>query len=63
MKNELVEYDICKTIARIEEIAETVKILDLINPTSKTTGLMAELLWRVKRLELEPYDITNEGIS
>jgi len=58
MNNEFDEMDIFQTVARIRVIAEEIKTLDIIDPTSRTMNLLAELLWRVKKLEIEPFDLS-----
>ena len=55
--NELEELDIFSTIERIQEISTEIKLTDLINPTSRQMGLIAELLWRVERINISPIDI------
>ena len=40
--------DIYTNIARCKEIADKLKILDIIDPTSKNVSLIAELVYRVK---------------
>ena len=54
--NELEELDIFSTIARLQEIAEEIKLTDLINLSSRQMGLVAELLWRVDRIRISPID-------
>ena len=53
----LEELDIFTTIDRIQEISTEIKLTDLINPTSRQMGLIAELLWRVERINISPIDI------
>ena len=55
--NELEELDIFRTIERMQEISTEIKLTDLINPTSRQMGLIAELLWRVERINISPIDI------
>tara|TARA_Y100001951_G_scaffold20838_1_gene15833 strand:+ start:177 stop:398 length:222 start_codon:yes stop_codon:yes gene_type:complete len=55
--DELEELDIFSTIDRIQEISTEIKLTDLINPTSRQMGLIAELLWRVERINISPIDI------
>ena len=54
--NEFEELDIFSTIERLQEIAEEIKLTDLINLSSRQMGLVAELLWRVKRIKISPVD-------
>lgn len=55
--DELEELDIFSTIERIQEIAKEIQLTDLIDPTSRQMGLIAELLWRVERINISPIDI------
>ena len=55
--DQLEELDIFSTIERIQEISKEIKLTDLINPTSRQMGLIAELLWRVERINISPIDI------
>ena len=50
------ELDIFQTIDRIQEIANEIKFTDLVNLSSRQMGLIAELLWRVKRINISPVD-------
>ena len=50
------ELDIFSTIERLQEIAEEIKLTDLINLSSRQMGLVAELLWRVDRIRISPID-------
>ena len=54
--NEFDELDIFSTIERLQEIAEEIKLTDLINLSSRQMGLVAELLWRVDRIRISPID-------
>ena len=54
--NEFEELDIFSTIERLQEIAEEIKLTDLINLSSRQMGLVAELLWRVDRIRISPID-------
>ena len=54
--NEFEELDIFSTIERLQEIAEEIKLTDLINLSSRQMGMVAELLWRVHRIEISPID-------
>jgi len=49
--------DVYENIERCKEISQDLNITDVINPTSKEIGLLAELLYRVKNMpELEIVD-------
>ena len=49
--------DVYENIERCKEISQDLNITDVINPTSKEIGLLAELLYRVKNMpELEILD-------
>ena len=50
------ELDIFQTIDRIQEIANEINFTDLVNLSSRQMGLIAELLWRVKRFNISPVD-------
>ena len=50
------ELDIFQTIDRIQEIANEINFTDLVNLSSRQMGLIAELLWRVKRINISPVD-------
>ena len=50
------ELDIFQTIDRIQEIAKEINFTDLVNLSSRQMGLIAELLWRVKRINISPVD-------
>ena len=54
--DEFEELDIFQTIDRIQEIANEINFTDLINLSSRQMGLIAELLWRVKRINISPVD-------
>jgi len=54
--NEFEEMDIFSTIERLQEIAEEIKLTDLINLSSRQMGMVAELLWRVDRIRISPID-------
>ena len=54
--NEFEELDIFSTIERLQEIAEEIKLTDLINLSSRQMGMVAELLWRVDRIRISPID-------
>jgi len=54
--DEFEELDIFQTIDRIQEIANEVSLTDLVNLSSRQMGLIAELLWRVKRINISPVD-------
>ena len=54
--NEFEELDIFSTIERLQEIAEEIKLTDLINLSSRQMGLVAELLWRVDRIRISRID-------
>jgi len=54
--NEFEELDIFSTIERLQEIAEEIKLTDLISLSSRQMGMVAELLWRVHRIEISPID-------
>ena len=50
------ELDIFQTIDRIQEIANEINFTVLVNLSSRQMGLIAELLWRVKRINISPVD-------
>ncbi len=50
------ELDSFQTIDRIQEIANEINFTDLVNLSSRQMGLIAELLWRVKRINISPVD-------
>ena len=50
------DLDIFSTVNRLQEIAKEVKFADLVDLSSKQMGLVAELLWRVKRIKISPID-------
>ena len=50
------ELDIFNTIERLQEIAEEIKLSDLLNLSSRQMGMVAELLWRVDRIRISPID-------
>ena len=50
------ELDIFQTIDRIQEIANEINFTDLVNLSSRQMWLIAELLWRVKRINISPVD-------
>ena len=54
--DEFEELDIFQTIDRIQEIANEISLTDLVNLSSRQMGLIAELLWRVKRINISPVD-------
>ena len=54
--DEFEELDIFNTIERLQEIAEEIKLTDLINLSSRQMGMVAELLWRVDRIRISPID-------
>ena len=54
--DEFEELDIFQTIDIIQEIANEVSLTDLVNLSSRQMGLIAELLWRVKRIKISPVD-------
>ena len=54
--NEFEELDIFSTIERLQEIAEEIKLTDLLSLSSRQMGMVAELLWRVHRIEISPID-------
>ena len=54
--NEFEELDIFSTIERLQEIAEEIKLTDLLSLSSRQKGMVAELLWRVHRIEISPID-------
>ncbi len=54
--NEFEELDIFRTIERLQEIAEEIKLTDLINLTSRQMVMVAELLWRVQKIRISPID-------
>mgnify|MGYP005814678509 FL=1 len=54
--NEFEELDIFSTIERLQEIAEEIKLSDLLNLSSRQMGMVAELLWRVDRIRISPID-------
>ena len=54
--NEFEELDIFSTIERLQEIAEEIKLSDLLSLSSRQMGMVAELLWRVHRIEISPID-------
>jgi len=54
--NEFEELDIFRTIERLQEIAEEIKLTDLLSLSSRQMGLVAELLWRVDRIKISPID-------
>ena len=50
------DLDIFSTVNRLQEIAKEIKFADLVDLSSKQMGLVAELLWRVKRIKISPID-------
>ena len=54
--DEFEELDIFSTIERLQEIADEIKLTDLINLSSRQMGLVAELLWRIQRIRIRPID-------
>ena len=50
------ELDIFSTIKRLQEIADEIKFSDLVSLSSRQMGMIAELLWRVHRIEISPID-------
>ena len=54
--NEFEELDIFSNIERLQEIAEEIKLSDLLSLSSRQMGMVAELLWRVHRIEISPID-------
>ncbi len=54
--DEFEELDIFSTIERLQEIADEIKLTDLINLSSRQMGLVAELLWRIQRIRISPID-------
>ena len=54
--NDFEELDIFSTIKRLQEIADEIKLSDLVSLSSRQMGMVAELLWRVHRIEISPID-------
>ena len=50
------ELDIFSTIERLQEIADEIKLSDLVSLSSRQMGMVAELLWRIHRIEISPID-------
>ena len=50
------DLDIFSTVNRLQEIAKEIKFADLVDLSSRQMGLVAELLWRVKRIKISPID-------
>ena len=50
------ELDIFSTIERLQEIANDIRFSDLVSLSSRQMGMVAELLWRVKRIKISPID-------
>jgi len=62
LRKEIVVGDPQFNIAKCKELANEIKITDVIDPTSKQIGMLAELLFRVKEIpDLELIEI--EGIA
>ena len=52
--------DVVSNIDKCKDIAKEIKIIDIINPTSRQIGMLAELLYRVKNMpDLEKLDNTS----
>ncbi len=49
--------DIVSTIKRVQEIADEIQMNDLLSLSSRQMGLVAELLWRVKGIEISHVDM------
>ena len=54
--NDFEELDIFSTIKRLQEIADEIKFSDLVSLSSRQMGMVAELLWRIHRIEISPID-------
>ena len=50
------ELDIFSTVERLQEIANDIRFSDLVSLSSRQMGMVAELLWRVKRIKISPID-------
>ena len=62
LMGEIIVGDPQFNIAKCKELANEIKITDVIDPSSKQIGQLAELLFRVKEIpDLELIDI--EGIA
>ena len=54
--NDFEELDIFSTIKRLQEIADEIKLSDLVSLSSRQMGMVAELLWRIQRIKISPID-------
>jgi hypothetical protein len=62
LSREIIIGDPAYNISRCKELAEELKITDVVDPSGRQIGMLAELLYRVKEIpELEIIDI--EGIA
>jgi len=62
LSREIIIGDPAHNITRCKELAEELKITDVVDPSGRQIGMLAELLYRVKEIpELEIIDI--EGIA
>ena len=50
------ELDIFSTIERLQELANDIRFSDLVSLSSRQMGMVAELLWRVRRINISPVD-------
>lgn len=57
LNNDLDDLGLLEALDRINYLAETIKLTDLIDPSSKVLGMTAELIRRVQNLELRPVDM------
>ncbi len=55
----LPEMNIFETVARLKTLASKLDHLDLLNPTSKTIGIQAEIISRIQGLDIEPVDMSH----
>ena len=46
-----------ETTNRLKVLADELNMLDLLNPTGRQIGITAEIIWRIKSVELEPIDM------
>jgi len=51
--------DIFEATTRIKEIARQIKLSELLYPTSKEIELVAELLYRVENIDIQPIDMSS----
>jgi len=59
LKKEYQEMDIFEATTRIKEIARQIKLSELLYPTSKEIELVAELLYRVENIDIQPIDMSS----